>query len=181
MSIFLSSLSSEDLSIKYWFLFNIVGILTLLHHTWEWFHKVDACEMSDDKNFVHKIILLEWIICVINLASVFLVPEIYMIWTIPWNKCWWNDIITRPIWIIRTTWQIHGIFHGVITSVNTFQWPRHFRSRKNILKKGKAIPVNRLWMPIGLWDIKVPTFSRQLAHRWRWGCQPYTLAALYTQ
>jgi hypothetical protein len=22
-------------------------------------------------------------------------------------------------------------------------------------------------------------FSRQLAHRWRWGCQPYALAALY--
>jgi hypothetical protein len=30
-----------------------------------------------------------------------------------------------------------------------------------------------------LWDVKAPTFSRQSAHRWRWGCQPYALAALY--
>jgi hypothetical protein len=26
---------------------------------------------------------------------------------------------------------------------------------------------------------KVPTFSRQSAHRWRHGCQPYAPAALY--
>jgi hypothetical protein len=30
-----------------------------------------------------------------------------------------------------------------------------------------------------LWDIEAPTFSRQSAHRWRWGCQPYAPAALY--
>jgi hypothetical protein len=28
-------------------------------------------------------------------------------------------------------------------------------------------------------DVEVPTFSRQSAHRWRWGCQPYAPAALY--
>jgi hypothetical protein len=28
------------------------------------------------------------------------------------------------------------------------------------------------WRPIGLWDFEVPTFSRQSAHRWRWGIQP---------
>jgi hypothetical protein len=33
-------------------------------------------------------------------------------------------------------------------------------------------------MPIGLWDVEA--FSRQSAHRWRWGCQPYAPAALYT-
>jgi hypothetical protein len=31
-------------------------------------------------------------------------------------------------------------------------------------------------MPIFLWDVEAPTFSRQLAHRWRWGCQPYAPA-----
>jgi hypothetical protein len=30
-----------------------------------------------------------------------------------------------------------------------------------------------------LWDVESPTLSRQSAHRWRWGCQPYTLAGLY--
>jgi hypothetical protein len=39
---------------------------------------------------------------------------------------------------------------------------------------------NRPWRPIGLWDVEVPTFSRQLTHRWRW-CQPYAPAALYLQ
>jgi hypothetical protein len=36
------------------------------------------------------------------------------------------------------------------------------------------------WRPIGLWDVKDPTLSRQSAHRCRLGCQPYTPAALYT-
>jgi hypothetical protein len=33
------------------------------------------------------------------------------------------------------------------------------------------------WRPIGLWDVEAPTFSRQSAHRWRWGCQPYAPTA----
>jgi hypothetical protein len=37
----------------------------------------------------------------------------------------------------------------------------------------------RPWRLIGLWDVEAPTFSRQSAHRWRWGCQPYAPAALY--
>jgi hypothetical protein len=40
---------------------------------------------------------------------------------------------------------------------------------------------NRPWRPIRLWDVEAPTFSRQSAHRWRWGCQPYAPAALYPQ
>jgi hypothetical protein len=35
-------------------------------------------------------------------------------------------------------------------------------------KKGQS----RSWRPIGLWDVETRTFSRQLAHRWRW-CQSY--------
>jgi hypothetical protein len=38
---------------------------------------------------------------------------------------------------------------------------------------------NRPWRPIELWDVKDPKFSRQAAHKWRWGCQPYASAALY--
>jgi hypothetical protein len=36
----------------------------------------------------------------------------------------------------------------------------------------------RPWRPIGSWDVKDPTLSRQSAHRWRLGCQPYAPAAL---
>jgi hypothetical protein len=31
---------------------------------------------------------------------------------------------------------------------------------------------NRPWWSIWQWNIKAPTCSRNLAHRWRWGCQP---------
>jgi hypothetical protein len=31
--------------------------------------------------------------------------------------------------------------------------------------KGKAIPVNRPWRPVGLCDVEAPTFSRQSTHR----------------
>jgi hypothetical protein len=41
-----------------------------------------------------------------------------------------------------------------------------------------SYPCNRPWRPIGL-DVEVPIFSRQSAHRWRWGCWPYAPAALY--
>jgi hypothetical protein len=46
-------------------------------------------------------------------------------------------------------------------------------------QKGYSYPCNRPWRPIGLWGVEAPTFSRQLAHRWRWGCQPYSPAAFY--
>jgi hypothetical protein len=46
----------------------------------------------------------------------------------------------------------------------------------------RHIPVasNRPWRPIGLWDVEAPTFSRQSAHRWRRGCQPYTRRPPFT-
>jgi hypothetical protein len=28
---------------------------------------------------------------------------------------------------------------------------------------------NRPWRPIGWWDVEIPTFCSQSAHRWRWG------------
>jgi hypothetical protein len=45
----------------------------------------------------------------------------------------------------------------------------------------KSNPCNRPRRPRGLWDVKAPTFSRQSAHRWQWGCQLYAPAALYPQ
>jgi hypothetical protein len=38
-------------------------------------------------------------------------------------------------------------------------------------------PVN-IPRPIGLWDVETPTFSRQSAHRWQWGCQPAFLVLI---
>jgi hypothetical protein len=50
-----------------------------------------------------------------------------------------------------------------------------------LLTTKKNYPCNRPWRPIGFWEVEVPQFSRQSAHRWRWGCQPYALVALYPQ
>jgi hypothetical protein len=40
---------------------------------------------------------------------------------------------------------------------------------------------NRPWRLIGLRRWGSHIFSRQPAHRWRWGCQPYAPATLYPQ
>jgi hypothetical protein len=47
------------------------------------------------------------------------------------------------------------------------------------VQKSKGILVNRPRRPIGLWDVEAPTFPTISVHRWRWGCQYYTPAALY--
>jgi hypothetical protein len=46
------------------------------------------------------------------------------------------------------------------------------------IKKRWSYPCNRPWRPIGMWHVEAPTFSRQSAQAWRWGCQPYAPAAL---
>jgi hypothetical protein len=50
---------------------------------------------------------------------------------------------------------------------------------KLISLKAKGCPRNRPWRPIGLWDVKDLTLSRQSARKWRKG-QPYSPAVLYS-
>jgi hypothetical protein len=47
--------------------------------------------------------------------------------------------------------------------------------------KGKAVPVTGRGGPYGCETSRLQIFSRQSAHRWRWGCQPYAPATLYPQ
>jgi hypothetical protein len=42
-------------------------------------------------------------------------------------------------------------------------------------------PCNRPWRPLGLREVEAPTLLRQMANRWRQGCQPYAPAALSPQ
>jgi hypothetical protein len=44
--------------------------------------------------------------------------------------------------------------------------------------KSKAIPVNRPWRPMELWDVEDTTLPRQSANRWRWNYHLYAPAAL---
>jgi hypothetical protein len=39
--------------------------------------------------------------------------------------------------------------------------------------KGQNYPCSRQWRPTGLWYVETPSFSKQSAHKWLWGCQPY--------
>jgi hypothetical protein len=45
----------------------------------------------------------------------------------------------------------------------------------------RSCSCNRWCRPIELWDIKVPTFFGQSAHRWWRGCEPFTPASHYVQ
>jgi hypothetical protein len=57
---------------------------------------------------------------------------------------------------------------GPLSNKTPENWSSHQNMKTD--KKGKAIPVNRPWRSIGLWDVETPTFSKQSAYRWRWGC-----------
>jgi hypothetical protein len=66
----------------------------------------------------------------------------------------------------------------------TFYLPKIWKRRSNANVINKMYNLlkhdgNRQWRPIGLWDVETPTFSRQSANSWRWGCQPYAPAARY--
>jgi hypothetical protein len=56
-----------------------------------------------------------------------------------------------------------------------------YSTRIIFLTKRQSYPCKRPFRPIGLWNVEAPTSSRQSAQRWRWGWQPYVLAALYPQ
>jgi hypothetical protein len=61
-------------------------------------------------------------------------------------------------------------------NVNKFTW----ETQNIMMLKGyvsKAIHETGRGGPTGLWDVEVPTFSRQSAQRWWSGCQPYAPAS----
>jgi hypothetical protein len=52
-----------------------------------------------------------------------------------------------------------------------YGWKMLFKYNRPI---NKSYPCNRPWRPIGLRRRGSHIFYRQSAHRWRWGCQPYS-------
>jgi hypothetical protein len=44
----------------------------------------------------------------------------------------------------------------------------------------KRCPCNRPWRRIRFCNVRNPTFSIQLAHRWRWGFKPFALTGIFT-
>jgi hypothetical protein len=91
---------------------------------------------------------------------------------IPWR---WRRYVLPKRWLAQ---DLH-----IATSNNTtfFNCTALYRFIRKKQAEGKSNPSNRLRRLIGLWDVEAPTLSRQSAHRWRWGCQPYAQAAFYPQ
>jgi hypothetical protein len=45
--------------------------------------------------------------------------------------------------------------------------------REYVWKVKPKLSLYRPWRPLRLREVEAPTFSKQSAHRWRWGSQPY--------
>jgi hypothetical protein len=78
-------------------------------------------------------------------------------------------------WMVRrylkTLYKCSGYLASIYLSINVIIFIFYIYS----------YPCKRPWRPIGMWDVEAPTFSRQSAHRWLWGCQTHAPAALYPQ
>jgi hypothetical protein len=83
---------------------------------------------------------------------------------------------TNWIWICYV-----GESRPPLWSSGQSSWLHNLDVLGEVKKKVKVkLSCNRPWRPIGLWDVKDPTLSRQSAHRWWQGCHPYAPAALYS-
>jgi hypothetical protein len=92
----------------------------------------------------------------------------FLITPLRWAQVPWYDICTR----FHKDWFRHS-------NVNRGEIQTHTDSMVILKAYFHPYPCNRPWRPRGLWDVEAPTFSRQSAHIWRWGCQPHAPAALY--
>jgi hypothetical protein len=90
-------------------------------------------------------------------------------------KFWFKKLFTKSN-ALATSWSpIQGVTE--MKRKVSWRWP----SPKNFAvepqeKEKWSYPCKRPWRPIRLWDVEAPIFSRKLAHRWKWGCQPYAPA-----
>jgi hypothetical protein len=113
----------------------------------------------------------------------------------------------RKCWERNTAWMLKK-YSGLVRT-GPIRWPHGLRQDVSSLARTLGSNLNQgmdiclrlfcvcvvlcRWRPcfglifspssptIGLRDVEAPTFSRQSAHRWRWGCQPYAPAYLYPQ
>jgi hypothetical protein len=102
-----------------------------------------------------------------NSYSYWLTSEYSQTLSVQWSELEWK---------IRTAWECYKL-NITLSKMETYL----YRSTMNTGTVKVNYPCNRPWTPIGLWDVEAPTFSRQLAHIWLYGCQPYAPAALYPQ
>jgi hypothetical protein len=87
---------------------------------------------------------------------------------VPVEERWESRSLAGNRWIVRKLYTNSN-------NLNTFMKVKTIN--KYLLQWQRPIKLsylyNRPWRPVGLWDVEAPTFSRESAHRCRWGCQPY--------
>lgn len=88
------------------------------------------------------------------------------------TKCMNNSVqgITTQTWYIhKTNWVNQNEFWNnstMLVSINvTFLSTHSCNTKLETIKKKLCFPCNMSWRAIGLWDVTVPTFSRQSANR----------------
>jgi hypothetical protein len=62
-----------------------------------------------------------------------------------------------------------------LTTIRGIHRHTHTPTATWFLKKKVKLSLEQAVIPMGLWDVEAPKFSRQLGHRWRWGCHKPTL------
>jgi hypothetical protein len=86
---------------------------------------------------------------------------------------------SNPFHIVAMAVDSHNVQGGRVSRCQPlYNWGQ---GRQKDKRKKKSCPCNSPWRPIRLWYLEAPTFSRQLPHRWQWGCQTHSPAALYPQ
>jgi hypothetical protein len=91
----------------------------------------------------------------------------------------------KVLWIfelidIDSSFSIRALF-TIIGNVEAWLCIRQDGNTCSLEFEKKISPYNRPCRPIGLRDVWDPRLSRQSAHRWRWGGEPYAQVDLYLQ
>jgi hypothetical protein len=81
----------------------------------------------------------------------------------PIQKAWWP--ITKQNNLNPGNTNTPKLPHTEMRKNSTTKNFKQHHIHKYRIKFKQSCPCNRLWRPIGLWDVEDPTFSRQLAHR----------------
>jgi hypothetical protein len=105
------------------------------------------------------------------------VPEHLTLATVPNGLVFLLILNVYLFWVLNIFRVISGFTPRPLLFLNR----PHVRFPTPQRKYRQSYLCNQPWRPTGLWDVEAPTFSRHSVHRWRWGCQPYALAALYPQ
>jgi hypothetical protein len=106
---------------------------------------------------------------------------LYIILFLMGNSCLMNKIFQEHVYCVIRGQSVSLCTGNYILSLLLFLTYNKDKFKLNSdVYNTNSYHHNRPWRPTGLRDVKDNTVYRQLACRWRQGCQPYAPAALYS-